>query len=212
MAVYENVERLYAWIDEIPLSRCKKNLTRDFSDGVLMAELCKHLFPKLVDLHNYPSANSHTAKVVNWDTLNRKVFSKLHIRVTQELIQQIAACIPGALESVLMAVKEKVEAQQRKNGAVRSPDGYQQFRGEWGDNMVADSFSDIGILSEIKKLKSEVQLKNDTIAVLNQKVVHLESLIDMKDKRLKELMASVDRLQAQSKESQESFCTTTAGN
>lgn len=33
MAVYEDLERLYAWIDEIPLSRFKKNLPRDFSDG-----------------------------------------------------------------------------------------------------------------------------------------------------------------------------------
>ncbi|XP_046688660.1 sperm flagellar protein 1-like [Homalodisca vitripennis] len=126
-----------------------------------MAELCKHLFPKLVDLHNYPSANSHTAKVVNWDTLNRKVFSKLHIRVTQELIQQIAACIPGALESVLMAVKEKVEAHRGRMEAVRSPDGYQQFRGNYEFRLFG-----------------------------NNNVVHLESLIDMKDKRLKELMAS----------------------
>lgn len=29
----EEIERLYAWIDEVPLSRQKKNLTRDFSDG-----------------------------------------------------------------------------------------------------------------------------------------------------------------------------------
>ena len=29
----EEIERLYAWIDEVPLSRHKKNLTRDFSDG-----------------------------------------------------------------------------------------------------------------------------------------------------------------------------------
>lgn len=33
MAVYEDLERLYAWIDAIPLSRFKKNLPRDFSDG-----------------------------------------------------------------------------------------------------------------------------------------------------------------------------------
>ena len=29
----EELQALYAWIDEIPLSRQKKNVTRDFSDG-----------------------------------------------------------------------------------------------------------------------------------------------------------------------------------
>lgn len=29
----ENLESLYAWVDEIPLSVKKKNITRDFSDG-----------------------------------------------------------------------------------------------------------------------------------------------------------------------------------
>ena len=27
------LERLYAWIDDIPLSRPKKNIARDFADG-----------------------------------------------------------------------------------------------------------------------------------------------------------------------------------
>ena len=29
----EELQALYAWIDEIPLSRQKKSITRDFSDG-----------------------------------------------------------------------------------------------------------------------------------------------------------------------------------
>ena len=29
----EDFQNLYAWIDEIPLSRAKRNITRDFSDG-----------------------------------------------------------------------------------------------------------------------------------------------------------------------------------
>ena len=33
------------WIDEIPLSRLKKSITRDFSDGVLIA-LSSILYPK----------------------------------------------------------------------------------------------------------------------------------------------------------------------
>lgn len=29
----EELQALYCWIDEVPLSRAKKNITRDFSDG-----------------------------------------------------------------------------------------------------------------------------------------------------------------------------------
>ena len=36
------LQRIYSWVDEIPLSRPKRSITRDFSDGVLMAELVHH--------------------------------------------------------------------------------------------------------------------------------------------------------------------------
>jgi hypothetical protein len=29
----EELQRLYTWIDEIPLTRPKRNITRDFADG-----------------------------------------------------------------------------------------------------------------------------------------------------------------------------------
>lgn len=49
---------IYNWVDEIPLSRPKRNIARDFSDGVLMAEIVKHYIPHLVELHNYSAAHS----------------------------------------------------------------------------------------------------------------------------------------------------------
>lgn len=44
---------LYAWVDGIPLSKPKKSLSRDFADGVCLAEIIHHYFPRLVQLHNY---------------------------------------------------------------------------------------------------------------------------------------------------------------
>lgn len=66
----EELQEVYAWIDEIPLTRQKKNMTRDFSDGVLTAEVVHHFLPKYVDLHNYSSANAIQQKITNWRTLN----------------------------------------------------------------------------------------------------------------------------------------------
>ena len=54
----EELNEIYQWIDEIPLSRPKKIISRDFSDGVLVAEVLNHYVPALIDLHNYSGANS----------------------------------------------------------------------------------------------------------------------------------------------------------
>ena len=43
------LQRIYSWVDEIPLSRPKRSITRDFSDGVLLAEVVHYHFPKLVE-------------------------------------------------------------------------------------------------------------------------------------------------------------------
>jgi hypothetical protein len=76
----EEMQLIYNWVDEIPLSRPKKNITRDFADGgkhsifimvkVMMAEVFKNFFPKYVELHNYPNAHSVQQKIQNWTTLN----------------------------------------------------------------------------------------------------------------------------------------------
>ena len=79
----EELQLLYTWVDDIPLSRPKKNIARDFSDGVLMAEIVKHFFPKLVQLHNYSTASSYTQKLYNWNTLNR---TQLPIAVAKHLL------------------------------------------------------------------------------------------------------------------------------
>ena len=39
---------------------------------VMTAEILKMFVPKLVELHNYPPANSVQQKLVNWHTLNCK--------------------------------------------------------------------------------------------------------------------------------------------
>jgi hypothetical protein len=72
----DEMEQLLEWIDGISFSRPKRNLSRDFSDGVLIAEILKQYHPRLVHLHNYPPASALNAKFNNWKTLN----GTLHIR------------------------------------------------------------------------------------------------------------------------------------
>ncbi|XP_023266395.1 sperm flagellar protein 1 [Seriola lalandi dorsalis] len=105
----EELQDLYAWIDKIPLSRPKRHITRDFSDGVMAAEVVKCFFPKLVDLHNYIPANSSPQKLSNWNLLNRKVFSKLNFHVPEETVKRIVLSTAGVIEPVLSALREKID-------------------------------------------------------------------------------------------------------
>jgi hypothetical protein len=97
----EQMMLIYEWIDSIPLSREKKNINRDFCDGALLAEIIKYYRPKIVELHNYPSASSTKQKLSNWNTLCLKVFKKLKFTVTQNEINEIVNCKPNAIEKLL---------------------------------------------------------------------------------------------------------------
>lgn len=73
----QELEEIYNWVDEVPLSRPKRNMARDFSDAgmvqtmvVLMAELVAHFNPKIVELHNYIATGSLSQKINNWKILN----------------------------------------------------------------------------------------------------------------------------------------------
>jgi len=113
----EELQRLYAWVDEIPLSRPKRNIARDFADGVLAAEVCHHYFPRLVDLHNYPPANSMQQKLYNWETLNSRVLRKLGAALPRADIEAVCQCAPGAVERVLNG--RRAASSARVAGAAR---------------------------------------------------------------------------------------------
>ena len=95
---------IYEWVDSIELSRPKKNIARDFSDGVLLAEIIKSYLPNMVDLHNYPSCSNSKHKESNWNVLNNKVLKKLHIKLTKQEIDSIIKAEPLAIEKLLQRV------------------------------------------------------------------------------------------------------------
>ena len=67
----DELQRIYQWVDEIPLSRPKRSIARDFADGVLVAEIVCHYFPKMIELHNYSNANGYAQKIYNWCVRHR---------------------------------------------------------------------------------------------------------------------------------------------
>ena len=110
-----DVMYIYEWVDSIQLSRPKKNIARDFCDCVLVAEIIKHYLPRLVDLHNYPSASSTMQKTTNWNTLNTKVLKKIGVKMTKQEINDIITCKPLAIEHLLQRIYDAIQNQINSN-------------------------------------------------------------------------------------------------
>ena len=61
--------------------------------AVLVAEIVHHEQPRLVELHNYSSANSIPQKMYNWSTLNQKVFKRhLGFVLAKQELEAICSC------------------------------------------------------------------------------------------------------------------------
>lgn len=195
--INDNLEEIYGWIEKMTFSKPKKNLARDFSDAVFMAELLKKYYPRHVDIHNYVSGNSVAKKIENWCTLNRKVLSKLNMKLKKDVIGQLANAKPGVIENVLSELRIKI---LRDCNADRA-DLYSKFENtENGETEIVKSVLDLDEVANktvprhvFVRLKQELQEKNDTIETLQQKVAHLESLMKFKDQRITDLTAQIPK-------------------
>lgn len=188
------LQSLYSWVDEIPLSRPKRNIARDFADGVLAAEVVAHSFPRLVEMHNYPAANSMQQKLYNWDTLNVRVLRKINAALTRTDIERICQCVPGAVEKFLYSLqirmaRYKADQQQQqeileKKQRQTSPRSLRSPRRKNGTGGPLQSEVDQELLVEKER---EIQDLRETIDILEQKVQKLERLVQVKDAKINKL-------------------------
>uniref|UniRef100_UPI00398E991D sperm flagellar protein 1-like isoform X3 n=1 Tax=Pristiophorus japonicus TaxID=55135 RepID=UPI00398E991D len=187
----DSLQDLYSWVDTIHLSRAKRNIARDFSDGVLVAEVVKFHFPKLVEMHNYTPASSTQQKLNNWAHLNRKVFNKLNFYIPDDVVRKVAQCSPGVVELVLSTLRLKIgeKLKQKQSKMASSPQDLEYY----STAMEQDLVSDI----TVKRLRNrEPALSSTTscppsIKILQVKVRRLEHLLYLKDVRIDDLTRRV---------------------
>ncbi|XP_045430472.1 sperm flagellar protein 1 isoform X2 [Pipistrellus kuhlii] len=213
----EVLHQLYLWIDNIPLSRPKRNLSRDFSDG----EVIKFYFPKMVEMHNYVPANSLQQKLSNWGHLNRKVLHKLNFSVPEDVMLQIVQCTPGVVELVLIPLRQRLEERRRRrkqgSGSLQElvpqdGSGYmdvglpQKARGEGAQDPQAGGQLRVGrqpavrrpgysqmqhgdpsFILQIAEKEQELLASQETVQVLQMKVRRLEHLLQLKNVRIDDL-------------------------
>lgn len=181
-----SLQQLYSWVDEVPLSRPKRNIARDFADGVLAAEIVAHFIPRLVELHNYPCANSTQQKLYNWDTLNVRVLKKLNAALSRPDIEAISQCVPGAIEKFLHVLRLKIARYKqqgspavsaRKKAPPRS--SYQRTYDEEEERPGGEDL--------LLEKDREIHELRETIDILEQKVSKLEQLVQLKDAKIAKL-------------------------
>lgn len=98
------------WVDGIPLSRPRKHLGRDFSDGVLLAEVIHYYKPHWIDLHNYTPANARSQKEHNWRLLNTRVLKRrFGIALEDNDIDDLVEGDKDAVERLLLDIKQRLE-------------------------------------------------------------------------------------------------------
>lgn len=203
----EQLKAIYAWIDAIPLSRPKRNIARDFSDGILFAEVIAAYFPHLVELHNYTAANSVKQKISNFETLNTRVLRKLNYTIPRSAIEEIVNGKPGSVENVLNSLQFKmakyreqknipdstspVDSNSRRGAAspkiqtkLVSTSGREVSQSN-GRAMLMMASVDDEILMEKEQQIRELQ---ETVEILELKVAKLEQLVRLKDNKIQKLL------------------------
>ncbi|XP_004077227.1 sperm flagellar protein 1 [Oryzias latipes] len=221
----EEQQDLFAWIDKIPLSRPKRNISRDFSDGVMAAEVVKHFFPKLVDLHNYIPANSTQQKLSNWNVLNRKVFCRLDFHVPEETLNKIVLSTSGAVVPALSALREKIDKKlENPKNNITNPDYYdtrdlkkpcaeihqihtqltelRKDEKNMEKNMKVQhavrfySDMDPSLRLILQEKEQAVLSLQETVEILQIKVNKLEHLVHLKDMRIEDLTRHLEMYKA----------------
>ena len=176
---------IYEWVDSIQLSRPKKNIARDFCDCVLVAEIIKHYLPRLVDLHNYPSASSTMQKTTNWNTLNTKVLKKIGVKMSKQEINDVITCKTFAIEHLLQRIYDAIQNQinsnnneeGNNNNMVRPSNG----NAERLKKILEEKENNINQLHEIiDVLEMKLKSSNEMQETLANKVDELTNLLQSK--------------------------------
>mmetsp|Transcript_5530 Transcript_5530/g.8248 ORF Transcript_5530/g.8248 Transcript_5530/m.8248 type:complete len:205 (+) Transcript_5530:568-1182(+) len=190
----EEVQYIYEWVDEIPLSRPKRNITRDFADGCMMAEIVKTYFPRLVELHNYPKAHSYSQKLSNWNTLNTKVFKKLGFLLSKQDIENVINCVPDAIERVLKGIRDTLEVcKERKVDPLNVPKVKERVQ-NLSKPKGSPERNEKEVSQAVMQEKDQViQDLRDTIEILENKISKLEQLVKLKDNKINILQNKISQ-------------------
>ena len=183
---------IYEWVDSIPLSRQKKNISRDFNDAVLFAEMIKYHYPRLVDLHNYPSASSTKAKIINWETLNKKVLKKIGLKLGKNEIDDLVRSKPNAIENLLGRLYNIINGRPQMNNINNS--NIRKEQQHLNNNNINNNNNMMMNNEETAELMNAINEKDQEIAKLQDYIKTLEQKIEISKENQRQLELKIKEL------------------
>ena len=188
---------IYEWVDSIPLSRQKKNISRDFNDAVLFAEMIKYHYPRLVDLHNYPSASSTKAKIINWETLNKKVLSKIGLKIGKNEIDDLVRSKPNAIENLLGRLYNIINGRPQLNNINNKRNHINNMNNNLNNNNNNNVINSNNIIinsEETAELINAINEKDQEIAKLQEYIKKKKKKIENSKENQKQLELKIKEL------------------
>ena len=141
----------------------------------------------------------------NWITLNRKIFSKLDINLSDQVLEKLAkaegTAIHVLLHRIMLKTKEHKECENRLQMSQNTGDDV------GNDIMTVNITKKVGSSYEIvpqrmilysvyDKLEQKLEEKDQAIVTLLQKNQHLENLLNLKNLRIDDLQKRLSRISA----------------
>ena len=155
--------------------------------------MIKYHYPKLVDLHNYPSASSTKAKIINWETLNKKVLRKIGIKLNKNEIDDLVRSKPNAIENLLGRLYNVVNGKPQENNIIKkninNNINYKSNNNNMNNNIIINN-------EEVNDLINAINEKDQEIANLQMYIKTLEQKIEISKENQKQLEQQIKELNA----------------
>ncbi|CAF1377267.1 unnamed protein product [Adineta steineri] len=198
-----NLQELYSWIDEIPLSKPKRKIQRDFSDGAMVAEIVYYYFPDIININNYISTISFNQKRLNWQMLNKNVLDRFDLHLSEMIINDLSNAKLRTIEILLFYLKLKIneEIQLRQEhqtllslstvDSINDKKSIVPKRTSRNGQLTENITSKSTYWSTYEQLRKQCLKQQEDIEILQMKIYRLERVTQLKDNRINELSRTI---------------------
>ena len=159
--------------------------------------MIKYHYPRLVDLHNYPSASSTKAKIINWETLNKKVLSKIGLKIGKNEIDDLVRSKPNAIENLLGRLYNIINGRPQLNNINNKRNHVNNMNNNLNNNNNNDVINSNNIIinsEETAELINAINEKDQEIAKLQEYIKTLEQKIENSKENQKQLELKIKEL------------------
>lgn len=189
---------IYSWVDQFDFSKPKRNIARDFADGVFVAEIIHEYRPDLVKLHNYSNESSVSGKRKNWNFLKKKVLKRLTIKLSSEEIENIIHSKTHAIDYFLNKLRKRLDNLKSKkeilpyeNKVIKSNlEELKELKLQAGSEELKQALFNEGILERPEdqdQALDKVLAMKSQIDKLYKRVLELNEITLGKDRRIESL-------------------------